>query len=44
MKEVRFIPGLLVDGDPTEDAAVFADWENNINLVMKDGIIYKNTL
>ena len=35
---------LLVDGDPTEDVAVFADWENNINLVMKDGIIYKNTL
>ena len=35
---------LLVEGDPTEDVAVFADWENNIDLVMKDGVIYKNAL
>ena len=35
---------LLVEGDPTEDVAVFSDWENNIDLVMKDGIIYKNEL
>lgn len=35
---------LLVEGDPTEDVAVFSDWENNIDLVMKDGVIYKNTL
>lgn len=35
---------LLVDGDPTEDVAVFSDWENNIDLVMKDGILYRNEL
>ena len=35
---------LLVEGDPTEDVAVLSDWENNIDLVMKDGVIYKNTL
>ena len=35
---------LLVDGDPTEDVAVFSDWKNKIDLVMKDGKIYKNTL
>ncbi|WP_205626561.1 amidohydrolase family protein [Ruegeria profundi] len=35
---------LLVDGDPTEDVAVFSDWENNIDLVMKDGVIYRAEL
>ncbi|MHA3980956.1 amidohydrolase family protein [Halovulum sp. GXIMD14794] len=35
---------LLVEGDPTNDVAVFSDWENNIDLVMKDGVIFKNTL
>lgn len=35
---------ILVEGDPTEDVAVFSDWENGIDLVMKDGVIYKNAL
>lgn len=35
---------LLVEGDPTEDVAVFSDWENGIDLVMKDGVIYRNEL
>lgn len=35
---------LLVDGDPTGDVAVFSDWENNIDLVIKDGVIYRNEL
>ena len=35
---------LLVDGDPTEDVAVFSDWENSIDLVMKDGVVYRNEL
>jgi imidazolonepropionase-like amidohydrolase len=35
---------LLVEGDPTEDVAVFSDWENKIDFVMKDGTIYKNAL
>lgn len=35
---------LLVDGDPTEDVAVFSDWENGIDLVMKDGVIHRNEL
>ena len=35
---------LLVNGDPTEDVAVFSDWENSIDLVMKDGVIYRNEL
>lgn len=35
---------LLVEGDPTEDVAVFSDWENRIDLLMKDGKVYNNTL
>jgi len=35
---------LLVEGDPTADVAVFSDWENKIDLVMKDGVIYKQEL
>ncbi|MCP4386051.1 MAG: amidohydrolase family protein [Hyphomicrobiales bacterium] len=35
---------ILVKGDPTQDVSILFDHENNINLVMKDGEIYKNTL
>jgi imidazolonepropionase-like amidohydrolase len=35
---------LLVQGDPTSDAMLLADYEANIDLIMKDGVIYKNTL
>ena len=35
---------LLVDGNPVEDATVLIDYTNNIDLVMKDGVIYKNML
>jgi imidazolonepropionase-like amidohydrolase len=35
---------LLIDGDPTADVSVLADYENSINLIMKDGVIYKNAL
>ena len=35
---------LLIDGDPVKDVSVLADWKKNIRLIMKDGVIYKNTL
>ncbi|AXT27073.1 hypothetical protein D1823_11100 [Ruegeria sp. AD91A] len=35
---------LLVDGNPVEDALIMTDYENNFDLIMKDGVIYKNTL
>ena len=35
---------LLVEGNPVEDAEVLVDYTNNIDLIMKDGVIYKNTL
>jgi hypothetical protein len=33
-----------VNGDPTNDVSVLLDHENNIPFIMKDGVIYKNTL
>ena len=35
---------LLVDGEPLDDITILADPENNLRLIMKDGVIYKNTL
>jgi len=35
---------LLVDGNPLEDVAILADYENNLKLIVKDGEIFKNTL
>jgi hypothetical protein len=35
---------LLVECNLTKDVAVFSDWKNNVDLVMKDGVIYRNEL
>ncbi len=35
---------ILVEGNPLEDVAVLADYDNNIKVVIKDGEIFKNTL
>ena len=35
---------LLVDGNPLEDIRILEDYAGNIDLVMKNGKIYKNTL
>ncbi|WP_115421265.1 amidohydrolase family protein [Ensifer sp. M14] len=35
---------LLVDGNPLENIDLVADAANNFKIIMKDGIIYKNTL
>jgi imidazolonepropionase-like amidohydrolase len=35
---------LIVEGDPLEDITVLADPEKTLRLIMKDGVIYKNTL
>ncbi len=35
---------ILVEGDPLEDVAVLADYDNNIKVVIKDGEIFKNAL
>ncbi len=35
---------LLVEGNPLENIELLADPKKNIRLIMKDGIVYKNTL
>ena len=44
IQEGAYADLLLVDGNPLEDIRVLEDYENNIQLIMKDGVIYKNTL
>lgn len=43
VKEGALADVLLVDGDPLEDLSLVADPENFV-VIMKDGIIFKNTL
>jgi imidazolonepropionase-like amidohydrolase len=35
---------ILVEGNPLEDVAVLADYDNNIKVVIKDGEIFQNNL
>ena len=35
---------LLVDGDPVADITLITRPEQSFKLIMKDGVIYKNTL
>ncbi len=35
---------ILVDGNPLEDLSLVADPHENFDLIMKDGVIYKNSL
>ena len=35
---------ILVDGNPLEDLSLVADPARNFVLIMKDGVIYKNSL
>ena len=44
IKEGAYADMLLVDGNPVKDVSVMADWKNNLKVIMKDGVIYKNTL
>ena len=35
---------LLIDGNPLEDPMILMDAEKNMPFIMKDGLIYKNTM
>ncbi len=35
---------ILVDGNPLEDLDLVADPDKNFSMIMKAGIVYKNTL
>ena len=44
IEEGAYADVLLVEDNPVKDVTIMADWKNNIRLIMKDGVIYKNTL
>ena len=44
IKEGAFADIIIVNGDPTKDIRLLMDADNNIDLFMKDGNVYKNTL
>lgn len=44
IKEGAYADILLVDGNPLEVIEIMADPEKNFRIIMKDGVIYKNTL
>lgn len=44
IKEGAYADLLIVAGNPLEDVTVLENYETNIQLIMKDGIVYKNTL
>jgi imidazolonepropionase-like amidohydrolase len=35
---------LIIEGNPMSDITVLADPDNNLRVIMKDCVIYKNTL
>ena len=35
---------IIVDGNPLEDLALVGDPGKNFDLIMKDGVVYKNEL
>jgi imidazolonepropionase-like amidohydrolase len=44
IKEGAYADLILVNGNPLEDLDLVADAANNFDLIMKDGVIYKNTI
>lgn len=44
IEEGAYADMLLVDGNPMEDINVIVDYDKNFLLIIKDGVIYKNTI
>ena len=44
VKEGAYADLLLVDGNPLENIDLIADPHKNFVIIMKDGVIYKNTI
>ena len=44
IEEGAYADLLLVDGNPLEDIMLMTNPGKNFNIIMKDGVIYKNTL
>ncbi len=44
IKEGAYADLVIVDGNPLKDITILVDPAKNLNLIMKDGKVYKNTL
>ena len=44
IEEGAYADILLVDGNPLENILILQDYEENIDLIMKDGKVYKNEM
>jgi len=44
IEEGAYADLLIVEGDPLEDVKILGEPEKNMKVIMKDGVIYKNTL
>jgi imidazolonepropionase-like amidohydrolase len=44
IEEGAYADLLIIEGNPMQDITILADPENNLRLIMKDGVIYKNTM
>ena len=44
ISEGAYADMILVDGNPLNDIKLLADPEKNFALIVKDGVIYKNTI
>jgi imidazolonepropionase-like amidohydrolase len=44
IQEGAYADLLVIDGNPLEDISIMTDPEKNFRIIMKDGVIYKNTL
>ena len=44
VREGAYADLLLVDGNPLENIDLIADPDKNFVIIMKDGVIYKNTI
>jgi imidazolonepropionase-like amidohydrolase len=44
LEEGAYADMILVDGNPLKNLDLMEDYERNFVLIMKDGIVYKNSL
>lgn len=44
IQEGAYADLVIVEGNPLDDITILADPESNVKMVMKDGVIYKNSL
>jgi imidazolonepropionase-like amidohydrolase len=44
IEEGAYADLVLVDGNPLEDISLLADPDKNLRLIVKDGVIYKNSI